>query len=47
MWTYQSEKARNDLAEKVKASENEKLTFEARLAEVAEVRILCRMTYLI
>ncbi|XP_063675633.1 CAP-Gly domain-containing linker protein 1-like isoform X16 [Bolinopsis microptera] len=32
----ESEKARNDLAEKVKASENEKLTFEARLAEVAE-----------
>ena len=33
----QSERARNELAEKVKASENEKLTFEARLAEVAEV----------
>lgn len=34
---FQSERARNELAEKVKASENDKLTFEARLAEVAEV----------
>ncbi|KAL5265792.1 hypothetical protein ACHWQZ_G006482 [Mnemiopsis leidyi] len=32
----ESERARNELAEKVKASENDKLTFEARLAEVAE-----------
>ena len=36
----ESERERKELVEKMKASENDKLTFESRLTEVAEVRIM-------
>ena len=39
MFYSQSEKERKELAEKVKAAEQEILTFEERLTEVAEVTI--------